>query len=71
MYDVCVVDLEFVMMYDVLRVCFNTNNNNYASLLFTLLPIGELPPSATDSSTAYCSLWFHLLFFIFTYILHY
>ena len=46
MYDVCVVDLEFVMMYDVLGVCFhnNNNNNNNVSYLFsTLFPIGELP----------------------------
>ena len=52
MYDVCVVDLEFVMMYDVLGVCFNNNNNNNnnnVSYLFrTLFPIGELPPSSTD-----------------------
>ena len=27
MYDECVVDLEFVMMSNVLRVCFNNNNN--------------------------------------------
>ena len=43
MYDVCVVDLEFVMMYDVLGVFFNNNNNNVSYLFSTLFPIRELP----------------------------